>query len=47
MSNGKGSKRRPQKVTTEEFGNNWDSIFKKRVKADGVPTTETKKPHQK
>jgi hypothetical protein len=45
MQNGKGSKRRPLKVDPDEFGDNWDSIFKpkekKKHKKSSVQPKET------
>jgi hypothetical protein len=33
---GKGSKSRPFSVTQEEYGNNWDNIFKKDKKSKKI-----------
>ena len=40
---GKGSKPRPYSISQEEYGNNWDLIFKKE-KPVIKPVTEKKKP---
>jgi hypothetical protein len=32
MTNGKGSKPRPKSISCEEYGDNYDAIFRKKVK---------------
>jgi len=41
---GKGSKPRPYSVSQEEYGNNWDLIFKKDKPAEKKPVSEKKTP---
>lgn len=43
---GKGSKRRPRKVDSKQFDDNWDRIFRKKNEKPVHPA-ETRYPHLK
>ena len=36
----KGSWQRPKEITEEQFSNNWDAIFGKKEKTNGLPMQE-------